>query len=71
MAWMLYNPCSNVRKVSVKFTYGSMLPVTECELIFEEEILLKWLYNKTVTELSRYLISLLLKEKFALLVKAK
>ena len=39
MSWMLI-PCDNVRKVSVKFTYGSMLPVTECELSFEEEMLL-------------------------------
>ena len=45
MSWMLI-PCDNVRKVSVKFTHGSILSVTECELSFEEEMLLKWLITK-------------------------
>ena len=46
MSWMLCFPCLNERKGSVKFSHGWTLPVTDCELIFEDEMLLKWLITK-------------------------
>ena len=46
MSWMLCFPCHNVRKGSVKFTHGSILPVTECELWFEDKMVLKLLITK-------------------------
>ena len=39
-------PCFNERKGSVEFFHECTWPVTDCELRFEDEMLLRWLITK-------------------------
>ena len=68
-------PCFNERKGSVKFFHECTLPVTDCELRFEDEMMLRW----PITKLNLYYqrldftfnIGIKLEKRFALHVKAK
>ena len=68
-------PFYNERKVSVNFLHECTLPVTDCELRFEDKMLLKWLITKLNLSYQRFDCKLILelnwKKRFALQFKAK
>ena len=64
-------PCFNERKGSVKFSHGCTLPVTDCELIFEDKMLLKWLITKLNLNCQRFDFTFILEEKVCFACESK